>query len=1040
MGIKNGTNAYKMVYGNHPFFVNIFDDKQLMIHNSIDLIDLPTIIITACTSFAKTCVSNNSYNHNIGQLILFRDRKTGTVISILRDRNCVISLDDYPLKNVDDYNLPSGILNYKDQLFYKDSYFKIASKIQKTYKDSYITIIPINFPSNQEINYYRGATDMGEILGFNDNNNDNNDDKSIDNSYSKACEKINKTFIAKEKYIKNKKIMFMTHEEIINYGRGDEWNRKCIWLLENFEGMFLFIAQDIIRRIFDILPKKDTKKSIRYIFLLNDGKPHPIKEREKNIRKEIRYRNIGCNNSNNSDYCLNHMRYFLCNMPHCILIHYLLNILRIPLTCRLNANTIFYSKTSLSEAETTMVHFAGYLCNLNIPYITTFNNKEMSNLDTDPLLKSKNEKDTIINRTRYLSYTWIRLREIVKCYEPFMVNLYSTDSDVLHKWNLCAGHSMTVNGDFKLPFYIIGVRFYRTMTRNQPRIWLPNVDNKSPFMKSTDRVYQMCYELSVTHIPHDIDAGMLLMILCGSDYNDPGMTFGDSLKLVYREVIQFKRFACTCYRGWQDYALLCSKNNIVPFYRISKENSTTCRFCYKQIIRQFWEIKKFFAAFACLSMNELDPDFFLFNDQYEDNSVDSDNSMIHKKIALNCVCNVCTFLIVGKYNKQIFGSIKTDNLMIESLKREIGKNTDVKKDQYLLNLISLITFLNKYNEVDYETHTDGGIKIWDDSDTKLSPKDIYNINYDKNLFYRKEKKGNFSSDLNKNNDIECLNKRPRVDVVDIELCNNNYKILSFNDNKNKEFWKCFVDTVFLSGGAPIAAINLNDFQKSNKLNIDITNCLEDSHPSVKKKNIITTIINRLHDETDLKVSKRKEPDSNISAINRFIDLILTIYYYIIGEDTNSDCKRVPIEHKTGQNRRTAITIQDFIFESLSLLYSQKIIKLNPKESPLITSLNNKNEYYKDFNSAYIKFCSIMINNKIEKREIGNIKDKNQNDTFKTDNDENIDKYTSTNNIDDNNIGNEGSPFPYVPILGEARHIPPLTIWLIYLILDKFVLE
>jgi len=1073
MGLKNGTGAYNMVYGNNPLFVNIIDEKEKVSNSAVEIVDLPTISMTALMSFANNCMFSNRF---IGQLVVFRDRISGTVIATLRDSNCVISEDSYPLDNTDECIIPRRTLNCEDEIFYRDSYFRLASKIQKANRESFITIVPIRSPSEEEMKSYINSRSFDDDE---QDDADDDDDDDVEKEEKETCRKVCNEIFPRDdennvniKHDSNNFIItnrrrrrrrqerigmlinephFVTFDEIASFGYNREWVLKCHGLLKRFEGIVLFVAQDIIRRLLEILPQREVG-SARHVLLLNDGECHPIKQKERNTRKAVR--------DNGTMYASRHtatvttttnletiekrcrlgvLRKFLLRIPACILNHYLLSVLRIPLVCRLGAKTVFYNKTDRSEAETIMVHVAGYLCDLSIPHKRHLSERKLTHLDASTLLSSVNEREAADGRRRNWHYTWNDFREKIKCDGPLVINLYSSDNDVLHKWNMCASHSVALSGNIKLPRYVTGVRFYRTMMRNFSKTWMPPFP--SPVLHGPQQ-YQARYELTVTHVPHDMDAGMLLMILCGSDYNDAGITFNESLEIVYREMLNFKRLACTCHRGWKDFAALVAVNDN-PLYLIGEENTTVCRYCHKIIIRQFWETKSFFASIACLLMKELDP-HLLFNDDYKgkiDNvenaavattaaaaaavaatTDDEEDILRHRKVAINCICNICAILLLGKFNKLIYGRIYNNESLLELLEYENARNKRDLTDGTIpvtVDSMTIASYIIKFDRANVATYTAGGIRHWRDDeneDNSINPTN------------------------NKSNDIggdRCFKKAKayndsKANILDVTWCNKNYKVLSSGEIKNEDFWKCMFDTsLMLSSNASLPLekhAQIDDDTLFRKINI--RQCLAKKSFSVNNNNVIKTITNSL-----LKNKNKTDSISSISgitAVNRFIDLILTIYLYIIGEDSLSVGQRVPIEHNI--NSRTNITIKDMIRECLTMLYSNKLmnelgmsdvqkssssdIYKSPPPSFVKDFMNKNSEMYHKFSITQDKFRSLLI------RYGSSVQDS---------------RSSSSSSSSSNHSSSDSSTFPFIPLLGEARLFTPLTLWTVYLSIKNRIL-
>nr|BDT61712.1 MAG: wsv139-like protein [Marsupenaeus japonicus endogenous nimavirus] len=1062
MGLLNGTSAYNMVYGDNPLFVNTINEKENVSTNSIEIVDLPTISIRALMGFANNYLDSKYF---IGQLVLFRDKITGTVISTLRDSNCVISEDNYPLSCVEKCIIPSATLNCEDEMFYRESYFSLASQIQKANRESFITIVPVRYPTNKEISTYTNSN----VFIDDDDNNDNEICKE-------ACAKLfpQSTNVEKHHTLNtNKKTgklinepLFITHNEIAKFGRDKKWTLGSIGLLKRFEGIILFIAQDIIKRLLEMFPQKNTS-SIRHVLLFYDGKCHPIKDKERTARKTRKDNTVSIYPTVNAytvssveiekKQRVNMLRKFLLHIPSCIIIHYLMNVLRVPLVCRIGAKTVFYNRTDWSEAETIMVHMAGYLCNMNIPHMRYLDEKKLTYLDMSSFLSS----EAILAKKCQQLYTWNEFREMVKGDEPFTINLYSSDNDVLHKWNLCASHSVALSGKLDIPSYVTSVRFYRTMVKSHSKTWIPS----SSFITTQGMQYQMCYELTVTHVPHDIDAGMLLMVLCGSDYNDSGLTFNESLKIVYREILSFKKLACTCHRGWKDYAVLANNNNNNnherPLYEIGQENTSVCRHCSKVIVRQFWEAKSFFASIICLLMKELDPELLFKNN---DNDI-TDDIARHKIIAINCICNICAFLLLGKFNKLVYGNIDYNESLLDLLHREKRKKKQDTKGpcKSITDSITLASYVVEFDRGNLNTYTAGGIRHWHDEPVDS---DI-NQSLEKNISGCKRRPNN-NNDNNTNNDTISYNnttnttatsaaaadtftdklidkvihdnsnnsdqnrfKRPKkscgkseINVTDITWCNQNYKILSNGTGKNENFWKCMFDTSSLMLPT-IASLPLENsqqidddilFQKTN-----LNKCLTDESFSISNINILKRIMSKMSKKDKLLPSSSSSSSSShgVSAVNRFIDLILTIYLYIIGEDSFATVHRVPIEHHV--NSKTNITIRDMIIECLSLLYSEKLYALSMKKSKCNNVSVEEFMNNRDIITTQKEFQSLLQRHGAQQDNFDNDA-KNKDDLNE--------KVSTVNDVD---------MFPYTPLLGEARLFTPLTLWTVYLSLKEGLL-
>nr|BDT62131.1 MAG: wsv139-like protein [Litopenaeus vannamei majanivirus Nimav-1_LVa] len=1078
MGLKNGTSAYNMVYGDNPLFVNIIDEKETLSTNTIELIDLPTISMTAIISFANQCTFPNQF---MGQLVLFRDKITGTVISTLRDPNCVISQDNYPLTCVDKCVIPGRgtVLNSEDEEFYRESYFKLASQIQKTNRESFITIVPIRCPTDEEmISYTKNETFDNDHKEYNElkkmiirdfgnelsaaaatttTTSSSSSSSSSDEIFAGSEMKIvrdepsssqlvnkNKSSRKKIKMLINEPI-FITRNEVVRMGCQKEWALNCYSLLKRFEGIVLFIAQDIIRRLLEILPEKNSN-SIRHVLLMSDGKCHPIKKKERNTRRVARENNNSMFPYHDYDDCplppnldieknnrCNMLKRFLLRIPSCIVHHYLTNVLRIPLVCRLESKSVHYDRTDWSEAETVMVHLAGYLCNLSLPHVQALENKKLIRLSVDDLLSSTNEHDATNKRCRNLTYQWNEFRERIKCDSPFVINLYSSDNDVLHKWNLCASHSVALNGRIRIPSHVTGVRFYRSLVKSTSKRWM-----------SHGVPYQACYELTVTHVPHDVDAGMLLMILCGSDYNDPGITFnGESLKMVYREVLNFKKVACTCHRGWRDYAALVNNSSSTPSYMLESGNTTTCQHCCKVIVKQFWEAKSFFASIASSLMKELDPKLLLSS------SSTGDNIANHRKVAINCVCNICAFLLLGKFNKIIYGPIRSSEAMLCVLEREKTQQQQHSKRSYyhdsknklksIADLIKISSYIVKFDKSNKDEYTPGGIRRWCGGNDNGSDPPVNSITT--------------------NNNNKCYNRKSdensddRVRVLDVSWKDRDFKVLSSDAKKNGNFWKCIFDTSVIlpsmmkkttASSPPLSSqadksnhqlmVVVDDDVLFRKLTIN--ECLTNKSFSLSNKDVMATITNKLKKNIEeKKISStlsccdsrdgnaddshnNNNNDDNVSAVKRFIDLILTIYLYIIGEDFLTKFYRVPREHDMGG--RTNKTIKDMIIECSYLWYSEKIrFTKNYDDHHHLMSDNKIFTALKEFQSS----MNWDDDDDCKEYDDSKIKNNIDDDSSLIYNEEIDATEATTNNV---NI------FPYTPLLGEARCFTPLTLWTVYL--------
>nr|BDV49890.1 MAG: wsv139-like protein [Metapenaeopsis lamellata majanivirus] len=976
MGIKNGTDAYNMIYGDNPLFVKTINQKNITSSNTVELIDLPTINMTALMGFTKNCTLSHK---NIGQLVLFRDILTGSILGTLRDNNFVISEDNYPLKSTDECVIPSKTLNREDEEFYENSYFKLASQIQKLEPKSFITILPISCPSEREIETFNR---LGKF--------DEKENRLSTEIFHQIYSGMFNHHITDEKRSTKKQPMFITHDEIAAFGRGEKWNLKYMQLLTRFEGIVMFIAQDIIRRILELLPEMDTIKYKRIIILTTDGICHPIKEKERDFRKENRRKNTNGLLDMNSQ--INNIRQFLFNIPACILNHYLLNVLRIPLVCRLGARNLYYSKADYSEAETEIVHMASYLCNLNMPHTHALNNKKLKSLEIKFASMTSQENSIIANRNKYCYITWNEFKEQIKCDDGYSINLYSSDNDVLHKWNMCANHSIAMRDNFLLPSHVVDVKFYRTMIKNISTTWMPNTNRPS-----TSRVqYQMCYDLTTTHIPHDNDAGLLLMVLFGSDYNDPAMSFSNSLNMTYREILNFKRVACTCHRGWKKYITFVKDK--IPLYSIRNENVLTCDYCHKIIIRQFWETKSFFASVVCLIMKELDPKMLIM-----DEPVDEKTS--HLIIAINCVCNICAFLLLGRYNTDFYENL-TECVILKRLckeKQQIYKKNSLENivDLHkITNSIIIGSYILNYYKDNCETYTDGGIRQIKDTNRY----EIVNTNQYKKDYNNKKRKeieavtsNNNNCNFNNNEDTKIKRLKNcdiehRIHNIDLDLGENGVKVLTMGSEKYT-FWEFLYDATICDRKSLIYKDGSKDYNNT----IDISDCLEKYSFSIKNTNVIKNLTNLCIDNNkNIFLKERDTP----SAINRFIDLLLSIYLYIIGENISSKMYRKPIEHCIYNNNTTRSTIKDMILETLVVMYGEK----------LVGEIKENNNIYEEIN----KICQRYI--RTNKLFISKLKHNN----------------TDNNCLKESEMCDNVHSNIYIPILGEARLYTPLILWTIYI--------
>ena len=749
MGIPEAEKVYEGTYGvkNNRVIKEEEETSDFLKENtgpavvadfSLDLVDLPTFNIAALMSLGREIATkiSSSFVHgsskNLGQLILFYNKKTNQIIDTLHDENNVLSDDDTAGKNRFMYSATFGL----STSLVKEFYEKLENIDRRIVG---IKRVQVNIPSSQE--------EINRLL-------DPPIEKMMMSSESYKMmdfDSINQ-WLSKHDNLKPRQFITSTHIITNNSPSSSfSWKETTRIYREAFyaselEGFILLYAHRMLKVLKRVL-KSSTNKRGRYALLFVDGKAPAIKKMTRFKRQKRREwidirkkKKLAESTPDKKSDAATNMLFHSCErlavrVPSNIMMCALLDIFRIPLVRTIGANSLYLSLSSFSEAEDDIVRMISCLLDLETPTKHFYLSEKKGLVEYKNGDKKKSKWGEIISTVK--QHTNVEHRKV-------SVNLFSHDSDVLAKWNLMAAHHNQVCKLLRISsrdaaLSLESCRFFRS--KNGPP---PDKNSLGGLAFRRRPVAKIIYDLSESPVLLTPESTLLIMLTKGSDYNTSLVSDSTYDVQIRSEVAMFESLTCTCISGWPMFFETVTHNNTTSRENcgnVSRKNMSRnpCSVCGKYLVMPFWSTKLFFAAQA---IDFIGHPKHLYQPPTELNS-EINKHDIHRALAINAASNVMAYLTMGSFNQRIFGNITCMSKIITSFsdgnklaeekstleftleniawnkKRKSNDNTDIAKPNKK-KVTAVVTMpvskdlsLAVYNSRRefFNNHTEGGIPL-----------------------------------------------------------------------------------------------------------------------------------------------------------------------------------------------------------------------------------------------------------------------------------------------------------------------------------------
>ena len=701
MGVQKATHAYAQIYGhNDKRVLRTGDPPPPPEAGVIALVDVPTYHVPTVSSLAtKTAIAVNNNGSKLGQLVLFCN-SDNVIHDSLFDADVCLSQEDIDTV-VSEAGHVKSVKNYKLSFYSRSRSFmeSFSSKVKKWIRpqcsDMRVVLVPVVFPLGcvdtlksfiSEGGIQRSPEVAMPVSG------------SGDAARGNCCG--HKAFREWLNMNKVKEGRFINFDHLYNVicGSKSSENHKygCAVVTQSMEGILLtyghFMVNKIKKLISDRFAKrKQTTATANSAVLFYDGKIPVIKNYRRFKREEAKRQRF--KNKDNetpkrvTPETLMKELMVLCEktflmIPHCIYRVAFLDVFRLPLFEQLSIDNLYMTVTDGSEAEDDMVRLTAFAANIN----TGIRGDKKSLLKLGRGDPRGVKSDIFSNNYLKTNVDWTTVCTETLFKNPgTSVDMYSSDSDILAKWDSLVRHAAEsphcirgggVDDDLsermkRVAGNIKSIFFFRSLVkkgggvaaredmRALPTASMDGSDDDDRLMLGKRKIVALddddgfrfsyyddrigsrscsnnnfdIYDLTQSPVLRSVESTLQLMVVNGCDYVDPLVSPDTASKfdvLIREEISLFEKFACMCVLTKEDnekLRLLSYKQR-----QLQMQENLRCPLCDKTKVLEFLEVKRFFVNRANLMYSRFPK-------------------------AVNAAANIMALLSLSCFNQKIFGSI-----------------------------------------------------------------------------------------------------------------------------------------------------------------------------------------------------------------------------------------------------------------------------------------------------------------------------------------------------------------------------------------------
>nr|BDV49820.1 MAG: wsv139-like protein [Penaeus semisulcatus pemonivirus] len=714
MGIKGAGSVYEHLYGQSERVITSLSRdvrSTVKVNNvSIDIVDMLTISIPCCRNLATKMATAiaTSPGRPLGQLIVFFNPVNNIIHEIVYDANLVVRESDLMLSQ-DTSDYASDTLQYRQTLMGAGTDANVfhsvcsrASLLAKANPPLEAALVAVNLPSSHhELERLVYLAKDGQA-DFVDSPNTETDTQNTDKNMWYV-----KQGIREGRFIKFSNI----HQDVDTNEVASETIRfRRASIVQDLEGLVLLYAWEVAQRLSSVLVKQvqNHPDTWRCLITVNDGISPPL----KNLARVKRFILNERRTMTNPDSLMILCEQLLMKLQSRLASVVINDIIRIPLANVTRSKTMYTIRSNLTEAENDMVCLAAMFTGLQTPaaWSDAYNRKMINQLEISPLMSSQSSSGLAECNfyRRQLSWTDV-YRQLLNDYDSNNgryrpdINLYSTDSDVLGKWNMVVAHHRAISTNEigrgttvdKMSVRPHGIFFYRNLLINSYQASVkPSGSASLAHWKAANTPISnsVRYDLLQSPIYVPSEMTMLIMLTKGSDYNDPIVSPRATSQVDVRirdEMALFLSGACRCLGGWKPYAEAIAKYNNVDSANmglVCADNvaDDICPACGKSVVLPFWTIKAWFVGLGS---------------KIECNI----KSNPHILEAINCAGNIMAILTMGAFNRAVYGSPSIDRESRSSPKRQRGPVSELRT--------RMNCDFNRIKETFLSFNTPGGVPV-----------------------------------------------------------------------------------------------------------------------------------------------------------------------------------------------------------------------------------------------------------------------------------------------------------------------------------------
>lgn len=739
MGVQKATHAYAQIYGHN-------DKRVLRTDNPppppeadvIALIDMPTYHIPTVSSLAaKTAVAVNNNGSKLGQLVLFCN-SNNVIHDSLFDANMCLSQEDVDTV-VSEIEHVNSVKNYKlsfcsmNRSFMESFSSKVKKWIRPQCNDMRVVLVQVVFPHGcvDKLKSFISGFPMSPEVA-----------RSGDAARGNCCG--HEAFREWLNLNKVKEGKFINFDHVYNAICGSKTSTEnykygCAVMTQSMEGILLTYGHFMVNKIKKLLSNRFVKRKYttaannNAAVLFYDGNRPPVIKNYRRFKRELARRQRLLKRDNEISECITPEMMIkelsaLCEkallmIPQCIYRVALLDVFRLPLYEQLNIDNLFLSITDRSEAEDDMVRLTAFAANMN----TGIRGDKKSLLKLGRGDPRRVKSEIFSNNYLKTNVDWITVcTETLFKNSGTSVDMYSSDSDVIAKWDSLVRHAAESPHDLrglsddddlsakmkKVAGKIKSIFFFRSLVnkgggmRDDSRAVYATSSDDNNFTLGKRRIVALddddddngfgspysdgirngtnnsfdIYDLTQSPVLRSVESTLQLMVVNGCDYIDPLVSPEKASKFdvqIREEISLFENYACMCVMTKEDnekFRLLSYKQNQLQLrdqqlrdqYHCQRE-SVRCLLCDKTKVPEFIEVKRFF-------VNRANHEFSKFPK------------------AVNAAANIMSLLSLSCFNQKIFGSIS----------RTSDKSVEVS------------SLVRKAKNVFFCEHTQGGIPTYGD--------------------------------------------------------------------------------------------------------------------------------------------------------------------------------------------------------------------------------------------------------------------------------------------------------------------------------------